>query len=1143
MKFKLRGKKVADLPRGRRRLFGALALGLVGYLVNLAPVEIFPGVHLVFGSVCSIAAAVLCGPVGGGAAGFMSGLRLWSLWQQPVPVSALLHLLEGVWVGRSSRSGREQGILTSTLLFWLLVGNWVHGGLLYWLMKSSISTVLMTVTRGFVNALLAGLVVEVGRAAAAILKSRLGDEPKMPEVRLATILTLLLMTSITLPVLFILVRDGREVRARLLVELRGQAAKDVASVRDEVATLLTNYQRGVATVSAMAGEQGVKDTASLQRALAAVRSQYPEFAGMYVADATATTVAFDPPVNEAGRRLTGLKYDDREYYPKLLRRNTAVFSGVHRGGGGMNAPAVAIGVPFLSRKGEFNGFTLGWFDVNGLNHLLESHRQPGVEVVIVDAEGRLIGSSSLSAGEYKEVTSVAASREYRQAQAGASGEAFLSVSQDRGADALRFDPVLREGEHFAYATVPQAGWKIWQRQSLAPVRSQVLATYLSNLSFLAVILVLAHLLSKSVSRALTLPLVALEREAMAVAAGNLAARAWPRGLLTAEMGSLFLSFNRMARSLNASIQELRRSEERFRSAFDNAAVGMALVETGGQIREVNAALGWIVGYSESEVLQMKIQSLTYHDDLPGVLKQVKRLADGRARSFQREIRCRHKSGHLVWVSLNGSLARGSGDQEVRLIVQAQDITDRKRAEEQLLYDAFHDALTGLPNRALFLDRLRLAFERSRRRPEYRFAVLFLNLDRFKMLNDSLGHHAGDQLLVEAAERLIAGLRSGDTVARLGGDEFTVLLEEVDGVSEAKEIAARLQEDMARPFTVKEQEVFTSSCIGIAMGGLSYQGPEELLRDADTALSRAKLKGPGRVTVFDESMHAQAVDRLQLETDLRHALEREEFELHFQPIVELATGRLAGFEALTRWRHPCHGLVSPLNFIPVAEETGLIIPLGEWVLRRSCQVMRRWLEQARPGDGLKISVNLSGRQFTQCGLAERVRKILDETGLPAQHLKLEITESVVMENVESAVDTLRQVCALGVEVSLDDFGTGYSSLSYLHKFPITTLKIDRSFVQKMEDGGENAEIVRTILTLARTLRMEVIAEGVETAEQAARLAALDCQFCQGFFYSRPLDEEAAGALLAHGRRWEPPLREDGVAEFCAGAAATEAKLSM
>lgn len=444
-----------------------------------------------------------------------------------------------------------------------------------------------------------------------------------------------------------------------------------------------------------------------------------------------------------------------------------------------------------------------------------------------------------------------------------------------------------------------------------------------------------------------------------------------------------------------------------------------------------------------------------------------------------------------------------------------DISERRRVEEQLRYHTLHDGLTGLPNQVLFIDRLRIAIECVKRRPDYSFAVLFLDLDRFKIVNDSLGHVVGNQLLIAISRRLEAILRPGDTVARFGGDEFTILLEDIQDIDIPTRVAERIQRALALPFKLNEHEVFTSTSIGIVMSSPTYKQPDDILRDADIAMYRAKAKGKSCHEVFDLSMHTRVIGLLHLENELRRALEQQEFQLYYQPIVSLATGKIHAFEALIRWQHPERGLISPLDFIPIAEETGLILPLSNWVLRSACQQMHSWQKQFPEELSLKISVNLSAKQFSQLNLVEQIIQILHETQLNAQSLKLEITESALMENLEVAGLMLSQLRSLGIEIYIDDFGTGYSSLNYIQQFQVDALKIDRSFISRMGIDSNSRQLVQGIFMLARNLGMDVVAEGVETLEQLTQLrtAQPNYGYGQGYLFSKPVDSEHAATLIA------------------------------
>lgn len=454
------------------------------------------------------------------------------------------------------------------------------------------------------------------------------------------------------------------------------------------------------------------------------------------------------------------------------------------------------------------------------------------------------------------------------------------------------------------------------------------------------------------------------------------------------------------------------------------------------------------------------------------------------------------------------------DSSVEFVLSiARDITALKQAEAKLIHDAFHDSLTGLPNRALFVERLERSLAVVKRHPDYRFAVLFLDVDRFKVVNDSLGHMIGDQLLNALARRLEMCLRAGDTVARIGGDEFTILLDDLKDLNDVTNVVNRINMSLTGAFNLSGHEVFSTISIGITLSTNTYNLAEELIRDADIAMYRAKALGKARHEIFDFSMYSQAAQLLQLEMDLRRAVERQEFQVHYQPIVSLETYKIIGFEALVRWQHPQHGLVSPERFISLAEETGLIVPIGYWVLREACRQMRAWQLEFTTHPPLTISVNISSKQFSQPNLIEEIRKILQDTGLEASSLKLEITETVLMENHESATAMLLQLQQMNIQLHLDDFGIGYSSLSYLHRFPSSALKIDRSFVINLGADEKNLEIVQAIISLALSLNIDVIADGVETMEQLRQLQIKKCKHAQGYIFSQPLDSQSVDTLIA------------------------------
>jgi len=573
---------------------------------------------------------------------------------------------------------------------------------------------------------------------------------------------------------------------------------------------------------------------------------------------------------------------------------------------------------------------------------------------------------------------------------------------------------------------------------------------------------------------------------------------------------------------------LREAHRFLQSTLDALTSQIAILDEEGKIIAVNAAWNQYVGSSPvggarcgvgMNYLGMCAPALgSGPKHATAVDAGVRAVLAGQQREYYLECPC-PASDDGRWFSLRATPFRGPGP--ARVVVAHEDITKRKAAEERLHHAANHDALTGLPNRVLFTDWLIRAAQRVQSHGTYRFAVLFLDFDNFKIVNDSLGHEAGDQLLIAIAQRLETIPRRSDSIARLGGDEFAVLAEEILDSEDAVQLARRIHEVFRTPFQIDGHSVLATASIGIATGGAGEGRSSDLLRDADTAMYCAKATGPGRHAVFDYAMHIHTVDRLKLESDLRAALEREDFRVHYQPIVSLATGRIEGLEALVRWEHPTRGPVSPSTFIPIAEETGGILLLGRWVLREACRQMRAW-QADLPGDPpLVMSVNLSARQFVQPDLVEQVDQTLRENGLDPSRLKLEVTETAAMKDPETTITQLIRLQKLGVRLSLDDFGTGYSSLSFLHKFPLDTLKIDRSFINRIDDAGRNSEIVRTIAAMAKNLGMDVVAEGIETAVQRAVLHRLGCEYGQGYYFSRPIDAQAVQALLVARQPQYPP----------------------
>ena len=566
--------------------------------------------------------------------------------------------------------------------------------------------------------------------------------------------------------------------------------------------------------------------------------------------------------------------------------------------------------------------------------------------------------------------------------------------------------------------------------------------------------------------------------------------------------------NRLARI------ELENSERRFRALIENSSDVISMVDASGTVLYDSPSSNRLLGWRREERLGSNGLDVVHPDDLERAGEVLSRVASEPGSTQEVEVRLRRRNGSYIWADV--STTNLLEDPAVGAIVaNFRDITERKVLEEELSHQAFHDSLSGLANRALLLDRLEHALQTTRGRSADRLALIYLDLDDFKTVNDGLGHEAGDQILKATAERIARAIRPGDTASRLGGDEFAVLLEHVTDPSIAYEVGARVLESVCSPIDVDGTLVAVNASLGIVVSDGKEDGPG-LLRNADLAMYRAKGQGKGRYEIYEAGMHAAVVERMGLKADLRDAVERGDFEAHFQPIVELSTNRVVGVEALARWNHPTRGLVPPVEFIPLAEETGLIIPIGASVLRQACDAAQRWRAELGSEAPQSVSVNLSPRQLQDRGLIDEVTSALSRSGLPATCLILEITETVLLEETEPVDATLRALKALGVRIALDDFGTGYSSLSYLDRFPVDVVKIDKSFIDSLTTGGAPpSPLVSAIVNLGGVLGLGVTAEGVEDASQLARLRDLGCQQAQGYFFAKPMRADDVTDLLTNG----------------------------
>jgi diguanylate cyclase (GGDEF)-like protein/PAS domain S-box-containing protein len=572
-------------------------------------------------------------------------------------------------------------------------------------------------------------------------------------------------------------------------------------------------------------------------------------------------------------------------------------------------------------------------------------------------------------------------------------------------------------------------------------------------------------------------------------------------------------------------QDAKKNEELFRIVTENAADMIALVDVKGRRLYNSPAYKRILGYSAAELGETSAFEQIHPDDRFRVLdaaREARETGSGK----RLEYRIKHKDGSWKVLESLASTIRDAKGEVAKLVIVNRDITERKRAEQQLEHNLFHDPLTGLPNRRLFLDRLQSSFVRARGDAGRPYTLLLANLDHFKVFNETMGTTAGDHVLLEISRRLAAQLRQGDTTTgreagdakgetllfRLGGDEFAILLDSVGDPSDAMRLAKRILESVAEAFSVEAREVRVSASIGIAMSAATHERPEDVLKDADVAMRRAKALGGSRCEVFDEAMHTRAVGRLRLEADLRTALAERQFRVYYQPVLELATRRIVSFEALLRWEHPSQGLISPYRFIEAAEDTGILVSIGHWLLLQACRQLRAWEDTHLPEQPTHVTVNVSARQFADARLVNDVQGALQETGVDPSRLQLEITERIAASDPKLTVSVLSHLKLMGIEVILDDFGTGTTSLRRLREFPVDALKIDRSLVREMQTDRATSDIVEVIVSLAHKMKLKVVAEGIETSRQLERLLELGCEFGQGYYFSQPLDAKGAQQFM-------------------------------
>lgn len=898
---------------------------------------------------------------------------------------------------------------------------------------------------------------------------------------------------------------GTRLAARADLEAARHLAIEAQTVAERVDEYIESHRRGITLVATGARGTMNANTDFLSK-LRELGSSYDDFLTLMVADSVGRIVAAHVPANpSASTGATLRSVADRPYFREAMANNAPFLSDAFRGRGLGNDAIVAISAPISNNKGKPAGIVEGSLDLRRFAQFAHGAliRAAG-RLIIVDSNGRVVYSSG---AEQMEVL--------QEIDSTPLGRALKSSSKT---NAIEYED--RPGSGVLVAAVARSkttGWRVVVAQSHAQAQAEGRAYLLTILVGVALAALISVLLALRMSRRVTMPIEELIAALRLFGTGKQQSPVKPPvSDAPEEVAALVNEFAGMSARVFESTAAKEASESRFRAVFDHAAIGIAVHDLEGFFIETNAAFQKIVGYSQDELRTMRASDLSPKEAAAVTRAPVRALQAGEVDKVLVEKPFVHRDGHIITCELTVSRL----DVEVApgriggIVGMLQDVTDRRRMERDMAWRANHDVLTGLANRAQLHERLHEAL--GVMRVPGSVAVLVLDLDEFKRVNDSYGHAAGDQLLCEVSRRLLSATRGCDVVARLGGDEFAMLLDGVDNPVFADIAAKRILASLTRPIVVDGAELIMSTSIGIA-----YAGPDDtvdsVVRNADTAMYRAKHGGKGRFDIFTAAMHEEVLNLLSLETDLRQAIESDELRAVYQLIVDLRTGAPVGAECLLRWDRDGHGTVSPQQFIPVAEQTGLIVPIGRWILREACRQGALWQSRITRREGaappFSITVNVSGRQLQHASLIDDVRDALADSGFNPRALVLELTESVVMSDAATVIRRLEELRALGVRLAIDDFGTGYSSLSYLQLLPIDILKIDKSFVDRLTHATRDTALVRTILGLADSLSLRCVAEGIENAEQRSVLSSLGCHYGQGYLFARPLDASEAGWLLA------------------------------
>lgn len=1104
--------------------------GLVLYLILLfagvlgvyANIYLLPGVYFFFGSIALLTALYIYRTGWGIGLGLIVAAAHYFLWNQIYVF--IIFFGEVLFIAFTQKKGIK--LFIADAFYWLLAGipaGWI---VFYFVIKMNLTLTMVIVLKLLVNGMLNALI-------ASILVTYLPLDrfvgPSRYEYRGRSFYQSIftgLAAFILIPSLLLMFAQSRReietIEKNILTDLDALAGLG----KGQLELWHSQHLYALTSLANLSASPGITEE-ELQKATDNLKRGFFDYTRLHIDDTRGIALTFSPQTDDRGRSNVGLDFTGWDYFPIIKNTGQPYLSDIYMSRLGEKAPIVTMGVPIL-RNGAFDGYAVSNIDLNNLYTILKADSQFGRSqgyVSILDSRGKVIVTTR---SDLNMMDDYYYKMKGNRIAVNDSSYVWIPDAYKNSHEALQWDKAV-------YVKKSPMGsdfsWDIIVEIPYSTYMENMSDTYARYLGFMSVLLLLTLVISSYISRKVAAPVAELAAatsvlpQKMEVQNEGL----WPDTNFY-ELNALISNFRSMAGTIHKNFNDMQGQytalkqaerliwEEKERALVTLHSIGDAVITTNalGNVTYLNPVAETLTGWSSSEAFErplLDIFKIVNEQTGEPVENPVEKcLREGAIVGLANHTELISKEGAKIAIEDSAAPIRDRDGRVIGVVLVFHDVSEKRNMMQQMMHQAYHDPLTGLPNRVLFHDRLEQALAQAKRSGEF-VAVLFMDLDRFKMVNDMLGHIMGDQLLKEVAARLSDSIRSSDTLARLGGDEFTLLLTKLAHVNDAAAVAQKVLTSLKEPFVISGHEFHISASVGVSVFPNDGLDAETLMKNSDTAMYRSKEAGQNSYELFTPSMNEKIHEQIAMENSLRHALERNEFEVFYQPQVDAISGEIVGMEALLRWNHPVQGLVPPGDFIPLAEETGLIVSIGEWVLKTACIQNKAW--QNAGYKHMRVTVNLSGYQFRQGDLLEKVADVLNETGLDPGCLELEITESIAMEDVPFTIQILKNLNQMGISIAIDDFGTGYSSLSYIKLFPVATIKIDRSFIMDITSDPGDAAIVATIIVMAKNLNLKVIAEGVETIEQINFLKRHQCNEMQGFYFSKPVPARDFEELIKQG----------------------------